>query len=119
MKQGDSEAPILFVFAMQLATVEIEKEFKKEGTAIPYFSYNISKNAMLYHHKPLLQRDTIINLIIILLCIDNSTLLFKSREDMIKGTTIYISIIAKFGLTVHTSLGNKKSKMEAIFIPST
>ena len=50
---------------------------------------------------------------------DNRALPFESYKDIIKETSICINIIEKFGLTVYTSLGEKKSKTEAIFILST
>jgi len=50
---------------------------------------------------------------------DNGALPFESHKDIIKGTLICINIIEKFGLTVHTGLGEKKSKTKAIFISST
>ena len=53
-----------------------------------------------------------------ILYVDNNSLLFNTREDMIKGITIYIGIIAKFSLTIDTRKGTKNSKTKAIFIPS-
>jgi len=54
VKQGDSEAPILFIFAMQLVAVEIYKEFKKQGIKISEFTYYknstmISQNKTIYY----------------------------------------------------------------------
>ena len=50
---------------------------------------------------------------------DDESLPFNSQEDMIKGTTICIQIMAKFGLTIHAGRGEKQSKTEALFILST
>ena len=47
-----------------------------------------------------------------------STLPFSLREDMILGTKIYVSAIAKFGLTAHAGSKEKSSKTKVIFISS-
>ena len=54
-------------------------------------------------------------LIIILLFADDSSLLFNSREDIIKESIIYINVIVKVRLTIHTNCRNKSSRTKVVF----
>ena len=107
-------APILFICAIQLAAMEIFKEFRASNINIP--SITTSSNYIRPKHYE--ANGNPIN-IFILLFMDDGSLPFESREDAIKGTKLCITIMEKFGLTVHTGNKNKRSKTEALFIPST
>lgn len=41
----------------------------------------------------------------------------NSREYSIKGTSILISIMAKYGITVYAGIKVKKSKTKDVFFP--
>ena len=51
----------------------------------------------------------------ILLCIDNSSLPFVSKDDAILGTHLCIGIITKYRLLIHTRTDKKESKTKAVF----
>ena len=46
--------------------------------------------------------------------IDNSTLLFNTREDLIIVTKIFTDVIAKFNLIIDIGLSKKSSKAKVI-----
>ena len=51
--------------------------------------------------------------------IDDGAVMFKNRDDAIKGCNMICNIMAKWGLTVHVGRDGKKSKTEAMLILST
>jgi len=116
VKQGDSMAPILFICTIQLAAVEIGRQFEENNIQIP--TINISNDCIRPKNYSNTNKNQSIT-IFILLFMDDGALPFGSREDAIIGTRICIQTLEKFGLVVHTGNDGKRSKTEAMFIPST
>ena len=48
---------------------------------------------------------------------DDCAIFFKTRQDLITGSTYLFSHLARFGLHMHVGRGSTKSKTEAMFFP--
>jgi len=51
--------------------------------------------------------------------VDDGSMPYTARNDMIDGTNITMNVFSKFGLVVHVGSKGKKSKTESVFFPST
>jgi len=61
-------------------------------------------------------KEIIINM---LTYVDDGAMIFDTRNNLIRGSSIACRIMAKWGLTVYVGYDRKKSKTETMFIPST
>ena len=107
---------------MQIAAIEIAKELITYSIEILKINYSTAPNTNIKYNKLLksIKDNEILQIVIyIILYIDDSSFPFNNRDYMILGTKIYINIIVKFELTMHTGKNNKAFKTEVIFIPST
>ena len=48
---------------------------------------------------------------------DDCVLLFQSRDDLIRGSSLIFAHLWKFGLCMHVGRGNAASKTEATYFP--
>jgi len=81
VKQEDSKAPILFIFAMQITVIEIAEAFTKNSMNILEITCITNENLIIKYQKKL-TRTKIIT-IFILLCIDDRELPFNLRNEII------------------------------------
>ena len=110
VRQGSCEGPALFLFIIQAAleTMDwpVEKpEFctREEGTTMGERSGRV-------------RGVTLFNLWASLYA-DDCAIFFKTRQDLITGSTYLFSHLARFGLHMHVGRGSTKSKTEAMFFP--
>ena len=113
VRQGESLAPTLSILVMQLAAEAIAVEFKNNDVNIPEMKVLVSSERVIRKHKPN-QIATMDRLaMLMLLHVDDGATPFGSRRDTIIGTQIYIDMMAKFGIIVHTGKDSKESKTKA------
>ena len=102
--------------------IEITKEFIVYSIEILKINYFLAPNNNV-KYKKLLKRaenNEILQISIYIIShIDDGSLPFDNRDNIILGIKLYIEIIAKFRLIVHMEKKNKALKIEVMFILGT
>jgi hypothetical protein len=123
VKQGDTLAPVLFLFVMQAAFETLLPKMKEEGIHAPEFLTNmdgITHGRSISSRLPEALRFTLHWL----LYADDSAILFTSRADLVRGARLLNKHLSRFGLVMHrgkrTCDGSMQaeSKTLAMYIPA-
>ena len=118
VKQGDSLAPTLFLFAIQAAIETIHCKWSDMKLSQPQLQYYPNEPDSFLNKRSqkkgtcLDHKDTFYA--------DGTAVILLTKEDLITGTTFVQKSFAQFRLEVHlrTRLLNAKSKTEAMYFPS-
>jgi hypothetical protein len=119
VKQGDTLAPILFLFVMQAAMETLEPIFVECGIEKPAF---LTTEDDVISGRKVGTAGEIFHLWAALYA-DDAGLLFSSRADLERGARLLKQHLARFGLVMHCGSLHadgsiaKKSKTEAVFYP--
>ena len=122
VKQGDSMAPVLFLFLVMAFAETLEKEWDKAKLTKPRFSrHDVSPHtsAQLTAHslsKPNSPSITRFHLFC-MLYVDDGAFTFVSRRELERGAKLIFQQFQKFGLEMHIGRGSKSSKTECIYFP--
>jgi hypothetical protein len=120
--QGDSMAPVLFLFLMSAAAETLESAWKKaniEVLTVAHSPDNALDAGCVRGHTPrmYLSRRLTTYEIRQLLYVDNGAFPFPRCAALIKGLTLMHSHLARFGLEVHIGRNGDPSKTECDFFP--
>ena len=121
LKQGDSVAPILFLFIMRAFTDTIEKEWVRNDLKMikfklhsnsPQYSLRITSHpAKTFSHGTLFK-------IFCVLYVDDGAFASETRKDMEIGSNLVFQHFNRFGLQMHIGSKSKLSKTECVFFPA-
>ena len=117
MYYNNNLVPALFIIVMQLAVEDILKHLKRKRIIILLIKYNSNKSKVLKLQIRNKATRLIAKELNILICINDSTILFNARDNLIKGYEISYIIIVKYN-----SIQGYKNKMlitKAIYFPIT
>jgi len=121
VKQGDSMAPVLFLFLIMGFTETLEKEWTKNGLhQLEFRSHDNSPRStgcLTSHPKSSFFKGTLFHLLC-MLYVDDGAFAFQSRAEIELGSYIIRRQFDKFALQMHTGTTSKSSKTEAMFFPS-
>jgi hypothetical protein len=119
VKQGDTLAPILFLFVIQAAMETLEPVFGEHGIKVPTF--RTADDDVLTGRKTGEAGETFT--FGKGLYADDAGLLFETRADLELGARLLKQHLTRFGLVMHCGKMSpdgavaKKSKTEAVFYP--
>ena len=119
VKQGDTLAPILFLFVVQAATETLEPIFREKG--LEPLRFCTAPEGPLTG-RPVHQDGDEFELRTVLYADDAGTA-FTSREDLEMGTRLLKAHLLRFGLVMHCGRAREdgsieaKSKTEAVYFP--
>ena len=119
VKQGDNLAPTLFIMVIQLAAQDLEKEFTIAGIDILKVLVSSSLDSTIRKHSNGDINNMSLTMLLMLLFMDDGAIPFNSRQDALIGIKIIKKVFNRFGLTIHSGFGKKKSKTKTVFFPST
>ena len=121
MKQGDSVAPVLFLFLMMAFAEVIEQEWDKNGIEKIKFKRHTnsthSASRVTSHPAKNFSQGTLFDIFCILY-VDDGAFAFISRYDPEIGAKLVYETFAKFGLQMHIGTTEKASKTECVFFPA-
>ena len=120
VKQGDSVAPVLFLFLMMAFAETLEQHWIANGLTKATFSRcsnSPRSTGQLISHKPKDFSKGILFQIFCMLYVDDGAFLFESREHLEIGVPLLLKHFSKFGLEMHIGNKNKPSKTECVFFP--
>jgi hypothetical protein len=123
VKQGDTLAPILFLFVMQAAFESLLPKFEAQGIRMPEF---LTKMDDITHGRRAGSTESGILRFVLpwLLYADDSGLPFTSRTDLVRGARLLNEHLSRFGLVMHRGrLANDgslqaESKTLAMLVPA-
>jgi hypothetical protein len=118
VKQGTVMAAVLFILVMQAMAETLTPLWTQAKIKMP--QYRFHKETKSYRGRMngqgLTAKGTSFELLLSLY-VDDGSFLFKTKQDMAKGTTILFHHIQRFRLLMHIGRNGSKSKTEALFIP--
>ena len=118
VKQGDSMAPVLFLFLIMAFAETLEKEWKNNRLTKATFSRQSNSppsTGHIFSHKPKSFNSRNIFELFCMLYVDDGAFVFEIRRDLEKGLLLIFTHFAKFGLKMHIGRGPKPSKTECVF----
>ena len=121
VKQGDSVAPVLFLFLMMAFAETIEQEWDRHNIKkLEYHRHNNSPHSIgrLTSHPAKTFSQGMLFEIFCMLYVDDGAFAFVSRRDLEIGATLVYNQFARLGLEMHVGKENKKSKTECVFFPA-
>ena len=118
VKQGDSMAPVLFLFLIMAFAETLEKEWTAQGLTKATFNRRSNSplcKGQLISHSPKSFREGTLFQVFTMLYVDGGAFVFESRQYLEKGVGIIWRQFAKFALEMHTGTETKTSKTEFVF----
>ena len=119
-KQGDSMAPVLFLFITMGFSKTLEREWTKNGlTPLQFRRHDnspLSNGSIISHKRCTFSEGTLFDMFC-MLYVDDGAFAFPSRKEIELGSAVICQHFAKFGLEMHVSSATKASKTEAVFFP--
>ena len=104
---------------MQLAAQFLEDVFKKNNAKPLKENVSSADDIAIRKHTTFQVLKLSCLEFVILLHMDYGALIFVTRRDTIRRPQLFINVLTKFGLIVHTEKGDKISKTKAVFFPNT
>ena len=105
VRQGDNMAPVLFLFVMTAFHTLLEQSYEKNGIETIGFateSDNTYRTGQILRHNPnKLYRSTRIQIINGVMYVDDTTLVFASRNEMIKALPLAQKLFSDLGMEMH------------------
>ena len=120
VRQGDSMAPVLFLFMIMAFTETLEISWKKLGHKM--ITFNMCKNSLrdrgsLTGHAPQnFSEGTLLELFNVLY-VDDGDFPFEDRDQLTKGVQLIYDHFKRFGFEMHIGRGAKPSKTDCVFFP--
>ena len=121
VQQGDNVAPILFLFLIQAAFKSLEKKLTYKHFEFRYFPDN-TKNPQKQNGHLLSQETSSLGKTFNINCalyVNDGVSLFSTCEETEQAAQFMHDHMKCFGLQIHVRSGKQKSKMEAMFFPTT
>lgn len=87
----------------------------KDNIKILSMQYRKNDKGVLRCHNEKNWNKIVRKVINILVCIDNGSILFSTRDYTKKGSRIACNVMTKWGLTVHVGTEKKKLKSKVIY----
>jgi len=120
VKQGDSIAPVIFLFIIMAFAETLEKEWIKHGLHRLEFKQHTnsrqSSGRLTSHPRGTFAHGSLFELFCIFY-VDNVAFAFLSRMNTYIGTNLVMRHFCKLGLKTHVGNTKKGSKTECIFFP--
>ena len=104
VKQGDSVAPVLFLFIVMEFSKTLEKEWMLNGLTKAKFSRDNNSplsDGQLISHQPRSFNRVALFEIFCMLYVDDRAFVFESRRQLEIGIPLLLRHFAKFGLEMH------------------
>eukprot|EP00978_Attheya_sp_CCMP212_P021093 scaffold61228_cov46-Attheya_sp.AAC.1 len=119
VKQGDNMALVLFIYLMNAFAETLSEKWTFKKLEYKWFptSKNGNKRGRLTGQSPkaIGTKFDLFNF----LYVDDGSMLFNNREDLVAGTTLLFSHFARFGLEMHIGRNDTKaSKTECMYFPA-
>jgi hypothetical protein len=121
VKQGDSVAPVLFLFIMMAFAETLEEEWVKNNLNMIQFrrkSNSPQSSGRVTSHPAKTFSQGILFELFCMLYVDDGAFAFETRREMEIGANLIYKHFAKFGLEMHVGTKSKKSKTECVFFPA-
>lgn len=117
VQQGDNMAPVLFLFLIQAMSETLERRWDIEKPQFRFLPTRNKERGRLVG-QTWKTKGSALNLFC-LLYVDDGSLVFATREDMIRGANFLHAHMARFGLIMHVGDEKNESKTKAMFFPKT
>ena len=108
-KQGDNMAPVLFLFLMMAFAETLEDKWTALGLNKSQFAFRDnsprSTGQLVIHQPGTITSDALFD-IFYRICVENGTIIFKSRIDMKIGLTLISNHFTRFVLEIHIGKEN-------------
>ena len=118
IKQGDSVAPVLFLFIVMAFSKTLEKEWTLNGPTKAKFSRKnnspLSDGQLTSHPPRSFDRGALFELFC-MLYVDDGAFVLELRHQLETVTPLLLRYFEKFGLEMHIGKENKTSKTECFF----
>ena len=119
-KQGDSMAPVLFLFLMMAFSETLEDKWKALELSKAQFARKgnspRSTGQSVSHQPGTFSSGTLLD-ILCMLYVDDGGFVFESRNDILRGITLLSDHFAWSGLEMHIGTEKNTSKTECVFFP--
>ena len=120
VKQGDSMAPVLFLYLIMGFAETLEKEWEKNGLhKLQFRSHDNSPQSagrLTSHPKKYFSEGTPSSHFC-MLYVDNGAFAFQSQKELELGSSVIRDQFNKFALQMHVGTPSKASKTEAVIFP--
>ena len=120
VKQGDSIAPVLFLFLMMAFAESLDLNWKKkklQKLVFQRYSNSPREKGQITGHLPRNFSKGSLFELFCLLYIDDGAFTFTSRRELIKGANLIRKQFLQFGLEMHVGNNKTASKSEIVFSP--
>jgi hypothetical protein len=119
VKQGDNMAPVLFINLMKGSAETLANKWKFNKLEFSWFPKwgNENKRGKIDRPKPQ-SCGKKIRSFLFFIYVDDGTMLFHNRHDLVEGTKFIMAHFASFRLEMHVGQGDKKSKTECVLFPA-
>ena len=118
VKQGDSVAPVLFLFIMRAFSETLEEEWVKNNLQMIKFRRKSnspqSSGRITRHPAKTFSQGTLFELFC-MLYVDDGAFAFETRKEMEVGSNLVFNHFRRFGLQMHVGSKSKPSKTEYVF----